>query len=274
MRRVISVLVCGTLFLAGCARHAETKVPGPGPFDITNAMRILFGNYDSVIKASLYRVPQGTVQDPNFADKNEIRARSFFVQDTTENGVHKYYVLTWAKPAGQPFDCQGCAPLISAAVFVPSSNGWQLESVGRAAIVFGDFGKPPEAQLVQVGPQHHAFLLRSTTNQAKTTTSQALLVPWNGNVHDAMQWVAAHSNQDDCGGAYPCFGYQRDLKFVPAPNSEYDDIVLTLSGTDMAQKAPFHLHKVSGTERLRFQDGKYVQVEKTGQTVMAERQPH
>jgi hypothetical protein len=31
---------------------------------------------------------------------------------------------------------------------------------------------------------------------------------------------------------------------------------------------------VSGTERLRFQDGKYVQVEKTGQTVMAERQPH
>src|SRR5512146_2009627 len=112
MRRVISILVCGTLFLAGCARHAETKVPGPGPFDITNAMRILFGNYDSVLKASLYRVPQGTVQDPNFVDKNEIRARSFFVQDTTENGVHKYYVLTWAKPAGQPFDCQGCAPLI------------------------------------------------------------------------------------------------------------------------------------------------------------------
>lgn len=274
MRTVITVLIGGTLFLAACTRHDQTKVAGPGPFDTTKAMRILFGNYDSVIKASLYRVPRGAVQDPNFADKDEIRARSFFVQDTTENGVHKYYVLAWAKPAGQPFDCRGCAPLISAAVFVAGNNGWQLESVGRATIVFGDFGKPPEAQLVQVGPQHHAFLLRSTTTQAETTTNEALLVPWNGNVHDAMQWVAADSNKDDCGGAYPCFGYQRDLKFVPAPNSDYDDIVLTLNGTDMAQKAPFNLHKVSGTERLRFQDGKYVQVEKTGQTVMAERQPH
>jgi hypothetical protein len=247
---------------------------GPEPFDTTKAMRLLFGNYDSVIKASLYRVPHGTVQDPNFADKDEIRARPFFVQNTTENGVHKYYVLAWAKPAGQPFDCQGCAPLISAAVIVPGSDGWQLESVGRAAIVFGDFGKPPEAELVEVGPQQHAFLLRSITSQAKTTANEALLVPWNGNVNDAMQWVASDSNQDDCGGAYPCFGYRRDLKFVLVPNSEYGDIVLTLSGTDMSQKAPFTLHKVSGTERLRFQEGKYVQVEKTGQSVMAERQPH
>ncbi len=237
-------------------------------------MRILFGNYDSVIKASLYRVPHGAVQDPNFADKDEIRARAFFVQDTTENGIHKYYLLAWAKPAGQPFDCRGCAPLISAAVFVPGNNNWQLESVGRAAIVFGDFGKPPDAQLVQVGSRHHAFLLGSMSTQSNTTTSEALLVPWNGNVHDAMQWVGGDSNQNDCGGAYPCFGYQRDLKFLPAPNSEYYDIVLTLSGTDMSEKAPFTLHRVSGTERLRFQDGQYVRLEMTGQSVMAERQPH
>jgi hypothetical protein len=271
---MMAVLFVGTFFVAGCARRESTKVAVPATFDSTTAMRILFGNYDPVIKASLYRVPYGAVQDPNFADKDELRARSFFVQDTTENGVHKYYVLSWAKPAGQPFDCKGCAPLISAGVFVSGSNGWQLESVGRAAIVFGDFGKPPEAQLVQIGPQHHAFLLRSTSTQSQTTTTQALLVPWAGNVQDAMQWVGANNNQDDCGGAYPCFGYQRDLKFVSTPNSEFDDVVLALSGTDMSQKAPFNRHKVNGTERLQFHDGRYMQVEKTGQTVIAERQPH
>ena len=271
MRKLIIVLVVGMLFVAGCASRPSTKAEGPGPFDTSAAMRILFGNFDPVIKASLYRLPHGAVQDPNFADKDEIRARSFFMQDATENGIHKYYMLAWAKPAGQPFDCKGCAPLISAAVFVPGSNGWQLESVGRAAVVLGDFGKPPDAQLAQIGPQHHGFLLRVTSKLAKTTTYEVLLVPWKGNVQEAMQAVTADNTQDDCGGAYPCYGYQRDLKFVPGANSEYDDIVLTLSGTDMSDKAPYNLHKVSGTDRMHFQEGKYVDTGKTAQTIIAER---
>ncbi|MGE5110264.1 MAG: hypothetical protein ACM3JB_05355 [Acidobacteriaceae bacterium] len=274
MRKVIATLIVGVLFGAGCASHPQAKHPEPATFDATVAMRSLFANFDPIIKASLYRVPEDAVQDPNFANKDEIRSRLFFVQDTTENGIHKYYVLAWAKPAGQPFDCQGCAPLISAAVFVPGSGGWQLESVGRAAIIFGDFGKPPEAQLVNIGSQHHAFLLRYTTNVAQTTTYDALLVPWKANVHDAMQWISGESNQGDCGGAYPCFGYQRDLKFVPGINSDYYDIVLKLAGTNMSQRAPFNLHKVSGTERLRFQDGKYMESGKSPQTIIAERRTH
>ena len=273
MRKLIAILVFGTLLAAGCAHQQPTKVAGPEPFDTADAMRTLFANFDPVIKASLYRVPEGAVQDPNYAGKDEIRSRSFFIQDTTENGVHKYYVLAWAKPAGQPFDCKGCAPIISAAVFIPGSNGWQLESVDRAAIVFGDFGKPPEAQLVRVGSQRHAFLLRYTTTVAKTTTYDALLIPWKGNVHDAIQWVAEDTNQGDCGGAYPCFGYRRELRFIPGANRDYDDILLTLSGTDMAQKAPFNLHKVSGVERLRLENGSYTNPEKPRQTVLAERQP-
>lgn len=274
MRKLIATLISATLLSVGCARQQPTKVAGAGPLNTTDAMRILFANFDSVIKASLYRVPDGAVQDPNFVGKDEIRARSFFIQDITENGIHKYYMLAWAKPAGQPFDCKGCAPVISAAVFVPGNNGWQLESVNRAAIVFGDFGKPPEAQLVNIGPQLHGFLLRYTTSVSKTTTYEALLVPIKANVQDAMQWVAEDTNEGDCGGAYPCFGYQRDLKFVHGANADYDDILLTLSGTDMAQKAPFNLHKVSGVERLRFENGKYVESQKSGQAVEAERQPH
>jgi hypothetical protein len=270
MHKLTVITIFGTLIALGCARQ-QSKPAQPRAFESTEAMRTLFGNFDPVIKASLYRVPEGAVKDPNFADKDEIRSRPFFTQETNENGVRKYYMLTWAKPAGQPFDCKGCAPLISAAVFVPSPNGWKIESVSRAAIVFGDFGRPPEAQLVQLGPDRHALLLRVTTSLAQTTTQEALLVPWKGSVQDALQFTAANNNHDDCGGAYPCFGYQRDLKFVPDASSAYDDIVLTLSGTDMAANRPYHLHPVSGTERLRFQNGKYVGIEKTGQTVMADR---
>ncbi len=271
MRHSIALLVLGTVFATACGSNPRPKAQELGPFDSTAAMRTLFGNFDPVIKASLYRVPEGGVQDANFAHKDEIRVRPFFVQETTEDGVRKYYMLTWAKPAGQPFDCKGCAPLISAAVFVPANNAWQLESVNRASSVFGDFGKPPEAQLVQIGPQHHALLLRVTSSLANTTTKEALLVPWKGTVQEAMHTTAADTNQGDCGGAYPCYGFQRDLKFVPGSTSVYDDIILTLSGTDMSPKAPFRVHKVSGTERLRFQDGTYVEIEKSGEAVIAER---
>jgi hypothetical protein len=271
MRKLIASLIFGTLLFAGCARH-QAQPAESRPFESTEAMRTLFGNFDPIIKASLYRVPQGAVKDPNFADKDEIRARPFFTQETSENGIRKYYMLTWAKPAGQPFDCRGCAPLISAAVFVSGTNGWQLESVSRAALVFGDFGKPPAAELVQLGPDRHALLLRVTTSRAQTMTQEALLVPWKGGVQDAFQIIAADNNEDDCGGSYPCFGYRRDLRFVPGSNPSYDDIVLTLSGKDMAMKGPYDLHTVKGTERLRFRNGKYVEIEKTGQTVMAEKQ--
>jgi hypothetical protein len=232
----------------------------------------MFGNFDPYTKSALSRVPEGAASDPNFAHKDEIRARPFFVQDATENGVHKYFMLTWAKPAGQPFDCKGCAPLISAAVLVPGEGGWKIESIGRAVLAFGDYGKPPEAQLVQIGPQNYGFLLRVTSSQEKTTTAEALLVPWQQSVEEAMRTVVADTNQGDCGGAYPCFGNWRALKFAPGTNPDYYDISLTLSGTDMSAKPPYRIQKVSGAERLRFENGKYVHVERSGDTITADKE--
>ena len=179
-------------------------------------------------------------------------------------------MLTWAKPAGQPFDCNGCVPLIAAGIFINGPNGWQAESVNRAAISYGNFGKPPEGRLVEIGPGHRAFLLHLTSTTEATTESEALLVPWKGSVVEAMRIVMADSNDGNCGGAYPCYKNQRELKFVPGSNPDYNDIVLTLSGTDMPPNPPYKVHDVRGTQRLRFQEGKYVPIEKSGDTISAE----
>ena len=269
MRCGFAFVVLLSLFVVSCARHQEAKPSGPGAFDAGFAMRTLFGNFDPVRKISFYRVPTGASQDPNFGDKDEIHAHLFFTQEVTENGTRKVYVLTWAKPAGQPFDCRGCSPLISAAVFAAGEQSWTVESVGRAALTFGDFGKPPQAKLLEIGPEHHGFLLRVTSTQANTTTREALLVPWKGTVQEAFRTVVADTNRGDCGGAYPCYGNERELTFTPGTNSEYYDLMVTLSGTDMSPKPPFHLRKVSGAERLQFENGRYVPAER-GATITAD----
>jgi hypothetical protein len=263
------------LFLAmfGLACHRAEPAPAPvtDVFDTQVAMRIMFGNFDPVIKSSLSQVPPDvSATSPNFQMGGEIRVRPFFVQEVNENGVRRVYIVTWAKPAGQPFDCKGCAPLISAAVFTPGPEGWKPESIGRAVLTFGDFGRPPEASLLEIGPQAHAFLLRVTSVQERTTVAEALLVPWKGGVQEAMRTVVADSNQGNCGGAYPCFSNQRELQLMRGSDPQHNDIVLTLSGTDLPQNPPYKLHPVSGTERLQFHDGKYIHVERQGDTISAE----
>ncbi len=270
-RFMIPALVFLMVFALGCHREARAPAPVTDVFDTQVAMRTMFGNFDPVIKSSLSQVPPDvSATSPNFQQGGEIRVRPFFVQEVNENGIRRVYIVTWAKPAGQPFDCKGCAPLISAAVFTPSPAGWKPESLGRAVLTFGDFGKPPEARLLQIGPHAHAFLLKVTSMQERTTVAESLLVPWKGAVQEAMRTVVADSNQGSCGGAYPCFSNQRELQFVPGSDSQYNDIVLTLSGTDLPQNPPYKIRRVTGSERLQFQDGKYVHVERQGDTISAE----
>lgn len=265
-----AVLLMAMLGLA-CHREAPAPAPVTDVFDTQVAMRTMFGNFDPVIKSSLSQVPPGVSDSsPNFEQGGEIRVRPFFVQEVNENGVRRVYIVTWAKPAGQPFDCKGCAPLISAAVFAPGPEGWKPESIGRAVLTFGDFGKPPEASLLQIGTQARAIMLRVTSVQERTTVAESLLVPWKGAVQEAMRTVVADSNEGNCGGAYPCFSNQRDLQFEPGSNPQFNDIVLTLSGTDLPHNPPYKLRRVSGSERMQFQDGKYVHVERQGDTISAE----
>jgi len=266
---MLVALIFAALLIA-CRRDPRPEQTPSTTFDTAAAMRIMFGNFDPVIKSSLFQVPDGAESNPNFVQKDQIRVRPFFVEDLNEGETRRVYMLTWAKPAGQPFDCNGCVPLIAAGIFINGPNGWQAESVNRAAISYGNFGKPPEGRLVEIGPGHRAFLLHLTSTTEATTESEALLVPWKGSVVEAMRIVMADSNDGNCGGAYPCYKNQRELKFVPGSNPDYNDIVLTLSGTDMPPNPPYKVHDVRGTQRLRFQEGKYVPIEKSGDTISAE----
>jgi len=71
------------------------------------------------------------------------------------------------------------------------------------------------------------------------------LVPWNGEIREAFDTIIAEGNGQVCGeedeeeGMQPCVGTQKNIAFAQGANPNYDDLVVTLSGTALSEKPPF-----------------------------------
>jgi hypothetical protein len=135
-------------------------------------------------------------------------------------------------------------------------------------------------------PTCTAFALRAIARQ---TTSRA---PWQEDVARAFTGETAYSNRNACGPESPlrdpCYAWQRTDALVPVLGQDYDDLVLTGSGTQpppepeaVRTAKPARLHgkqkpepppvpaaiPYTSVERLRFRDGKYTPLPDTDATI-------
>jgi hypothetical protein len=147
------------------------------------------------------------------------------------------------------------------AVFGRTKNGWIIESSNKGVVVFGQWGEPPDARVVHIGQGHVGIELRITTQgQGETTTVVSFLIPWKGEITEALCTELADDDRGICGdeGMLPCYKNRRNITFVKGAEAGYDDLVLTLSGTVLTKKPPFKAVKLNQVERRRFSEGKYV----------------
>jgi hypothetical protein len=142
----------------------------------------------------------------------------------------------------------------------------------------------------------HGIRLESHTEADDfASSSVSILVPWQEDVVRAFSEDAAYTNRDACGPESPmrdpCYAWQRTDAFVDVPGQDYDDLVLTGSGTrpppnlDTSPRVkPTKLsHGKQGAgpaavpaalpyrsvEHLRFREGKYVPMPDTDTTIPA-----
>jgi hypothetical protein len=66
------------------------------------------------------------------------------------------------------------------------------------------------------------------------------------------------------GGDLPCYANHKKIEFVKGASSDYFDILLILSGTEMTESRPFRTRRVFGVEHLEFVNGRYKRVSRTG----------
>jgi Bacterial Ig-like domain (group 2) len=229
----------------------------PTDFDVANAMKSLYGNFDPSTQSSVSDLPAGAQQDSFFKTAAGIEARAFFTAGVEESGVGKVFLGTYAGPLGEGYVCHGCPPLIGMAVFVKTNAGWVVESSTKTAVFSGAWGKPPDAHILRIGPDHFGVELQVSG----FSTYASILVPWNGEIRQAFGEMIGEGNGQVCGGEegmQPCVRSEERITFQKGANPEYDDMLLTLSGTALTEHPPYKIIELTGTQRRVLSDGKYV----------------
>ncbi len=307
--RSIAASAAALLLLGGCQRK-PAPVEAPRPFVLADALTHWYGRYDPVTQTARANLPEHPSVDLAgswFAPKDPVDIVVLFDADYLQAGHPRHVVVTAAVPhrsdkPGRPgddsFNCLMCRPVIGMAVFTRRLNTWLLEDENDAVDLAGSRGLPPSIKLITIGTGLHGIRLESHTEASDfSSTSMSLLVPWQEDVVRAFTGEIAHSNRDACGPDSPlrdpCYAWQRADTLVPVPGQEYNDLVLTGSGTqpppdlEMPPKVkPAKLIRGHGkqkpeppaapaaipftsVERLRFRDGRYVPVAETDTTVPA-----
>src|SRR5271154_4283609 len=270
------ICVCGVAALprtrGGAATFFQKAAPSavsqqsvPADFDLARAMKLLYGNYDPLAHTSTFRLTKSYPH--TFFDKpGKVDARAFLTVGASDGGAMKVFLLTAAVPHGSPeFDCHACAPVIGAAVFAKNGAGWAVEASNREFDVIGNWGGPPAAEIVRLGPERMGFELKpGNTNQGETVGSVMILLAWRGGIHEAFEAETISTETSDCGdGMGQCRDKSGEIEFVRGADPDYDDIVLTISGTETSEKTGKD-EKVRRVQNWKFSDGKYVRAGKQG----------
>jgi hypothetical protein len=284
---VILILLC-VFDPATADGRAAHQLDIPSGFDLPAAMQSLFDNYNAESKSSKYDVPQTTLFDldhSGFERGDDIIVRPFWISSIEELRRRKVVLLAYAVPDVQnyeplfegdsPFSCHVCAPLIGAFIFSHEEGQWRVENSRTVVTQAGGWGKPPEdVRIVKIGPNRIAISIRDNfLAQGQTTTIDRLLIPWKGKVNEALARVVADDDKGMCGKekpAQPCYANSRSLRFLSGSNPDYYDLVLTLSGTDIARNGA-SVKPVRGIEKLSLKEGIYKTVSSTGSKTSVER---
>jgi hypothetical protein len=192
MRIGPSFLAVFLLFASGS--HAQEGPTSGESFDVAQAMRMFYGNYDVKAETSSTRLPKNTTSLPAPGEE-QMTVRVLFQSFVSEPVARQLFLLTYAIPSNnENYDCHACAPVIGMAVFSKNGQKWQMHASNRAVTFSGEWGKPPNSiQLVKIGPHHVAAKIVDVGKgtAGETTEVLDLLVPWNGTVNLAIQRIDA-----------------------------------------------------------------------------------
>ncbi len=296
----IVALAAVLLLVGGCRRTAPTAHQGPRAFDLNEAMQHWYGRWDAstrTARANLPDHPDVDLAGSWFAPKDPVDIVVIFEAGYDQSGHPRHVVITAAVPhrsdkPGRPgddfFRCFSCQPVLGMAVFTRRLNTWVLESENEAVDLRGSRGLPPAVRIVPLGGGLHGVRLEShITASDFSSSSMSLLVPWQDDVERAFAGETGYSNSPACGAQSPlgdpCYAWQRSDRFADVPGQDYDDLVLTGSGTQLGLPAPASVRKpkkgeahpapavvpYTAIERLRFREGQYLPLPETNASVPA-----
>ena len=235
-------------------------------FSEKKALTMLFGDYDSTHKNSIWRGMRFPNNDiPSFWESKVGIVSGVLFQRYKECGRNKVFFLTKTIPVGISFGCHACLPLLGAAVFVRKYGVWQVESQNKFLMYEGEYGVSPVAKLITIGESKFGLLLelehRNGESLAKEVT---LLVPYRDNIEIAHQEIIYYDNFNSCGWSMPCAFFTAKLDFEESGQDPFYALIIKRIGTENDEAQAYKAIPVSEKIFYHFVNGRYIKISNKG----------
>jgi hypothetical protein len=159
-----------------------------------------------------------------------------FEANFTDNSEKKYFLVTTAAPANTEYDCHVCEAITGVFEFVRESSGWVLHASNRQFFDDGDFGRSPDAQLLQLGPDHYGlkFTVTHMATGGDGESRMIVVMPVAGKFVTAL----GQETEDDSEGNT----VETDtVEFLPGQDPEYYSVKVTArNGKGIATAVDFY----------------------------------
>ncbi len=208
-----------------------------GEFTETKAMKLLYGNFDSVKKFSVW-APSISAKEEMFRTKisknNFVYTSPAFIHEFFIDTIQAVIILTETSlrdSKGFPDDCHACAPILGAALFAKINDLWCLQNFENNLGEYGYWGQLPQASFVKFGNNNYGILFEiNDGNQGINFGGIDLL----GIVNDKFTFIASFNTWFNNEGAWKepvRYSYESDFSFTPNANQNFYDINIKTYGT-------------------------------------------
>lgn len=258
--RTLVFLVLAVFFLLPVDASAQGGKPSPNKQAAAAAgeaviMKMMYGNYDPRSKTSVWQKPTKAALEMIGQGAGPLYSQMVGHFPFLEDGSKKVMFVTASAPRN--FDCHGCAPVISVAVFSQDMGKWKLETAESALTTSGAWGKAGNFKLVQMGPEKHALVaISGFTAQGENSETAFFYAQENGKFKQVLVLDTHRDNGGNCGpGMQACYDVTSTYELKPVGSGAYYNVIVSTSGTQINSKGkPAPAKK---REIYVFKDGEY-----------------
>lgn len=271
----IAAIVACIALLSACDRAAPpvpavTEEPGiVGAIDGKRALSFLYGPFDDKLEAAVWAVKgvsDGSPASAVLEDGDEALVSIRLASEVKEGNDERFYLGVAMVPKRdedeEAFDCETCAPVAGATVFVKRGERWVVEAHDPFIATMGFQGRGGAMELVAMGATRHGILVKSDwQNRGNTGSYAELWTVEGGKIATRFGAQTAAENGGNCSddakdgsGLEPCHTYALAIAFEPGPLPEHHDIHLRPSDPTWEYGA----RGDKGEKLLRFDRQRYV----------------
>ena len=173
-----------------------------------------------------------------------------------ENNPQQIILLT---KTGPPECCdRSLLPVLGGAVLIWESGTWQVATYQKLIMPFHSFDQLSESEIIPIGPQKTAIILKEQVNQSSLAQSWAVTISSvDGHLKPVARIETLANNADQCipiADDELCWEYNAEYEFIPGSHPDYYDLWVRISGTKLEQG---ELVSFEETREYAFINGEY-----------------